>query len=310
MKYERKFTSCTHTHVKYNLYLPVVMIRYRAVIQIHHGMDEHCGRYERFAQYLSKEGYVVVVGDFPGHGSSLFNYEQGYFGIGDAGETLVEDMQKLRTIIGRQYPDLPYFIIGNQLGSLVLRKYLARYNDFIEGAIIMGTIGKGVNLFNYYNRLFLKSVSLLKGPMYRSKRVEKVLKKQLNLSFLPIKTNVDYLTRDPQERKKYQDDPMTDFIYTSKGYNQILQLTKEVSSDTLINKIPNYLSLLIISGEKDIFGNMGIGPKWLYDKYKKNGVKDVELKIYPDCRHDLLHELNLAEVYQDILNWLNERTYI
>ena len=48
------------------------MIRYKAIIQIHHAMGEHSGRYERFAEYLAHDGFVVVVSDFPGHGTSLY----------------------------------------------------------------------------------------------------------------------------------------------------------------------------------------------------------------------------------------------
>ena len=99
MKYSEKFTSATATHVNFDIYLPTVMIRYKAIIQIHHAMGEHSGRYERFAEYLAHDGFVVVVSDFPGHGTSLYNYEQGYFGIGDATKTLVEDMHRLRNII-------------------------------------------------------------------------------------------------------------------------------------------------------------------------------------------------------------------
>lgn len=40
------------------------MIRYKAIIQIHHAMGEHSGRYERFAEYLAHDGFVVVVSDF------------------------------------------------------------------------------------------------------------------------------------------------------------------------------------------------------------------------------------------------------
>ena len=82
MKYSETFTSTTKTHVNFDIYLPTVMIRYKAIIQIHHAMGEHLGRYQRFAEYLAHDGFVVVVSDFPGHGMSLYNYVQGYFGFG------------------------------------------------------------------------------------------------------------------------------------------------------------------------------------------------------------------------------------
>lgn len=308
MKYTETFTSCTNTYVKFDLYLPLVMIRYKAVVQIHHGMCEYSGRYQKFAEFLSEEGYVVVVSEFPGHGSSLYNFEQGYFGMGNPRETLVNDMQRLRNIISDRYPDLPYFILGNQLGSFVLRQYISRYGDFIQGAIIMGTgdkfdkvvIGKGI----------VRVDSMIKGSMHRSKTIKKALSTRLNAAFLPVKTSVDYLTSDPQERKRYLDDPMTDFTYTNKAYKDMLSLVKFVAKDEVIAATPDYLSLYIISGKKDILGRMGRGPLWLYEKYKQKGIRDVKITLYKDSRHDILHELNRKEVYRDILSWLNERTYV
>jgi hypothetical protein len=70
------------------------------------------------------------------------------------------------------------------------------------------------------------------------------------------------------------------------------------------------MSILIISGKKDIFGGMGKGPQYLYDKFVERGIRDIELQLYSDNRHDILHEKNRIIVYQDILKWLNERTYI
>lgn len=308
MKYSATYTSSTNTHVHYDLYLPLVMIRYKAIVQIHHGMGEYTGRYVRFAEFLAKEGFVVVVSDFPGHGASLHNFEQGHFGTGNPEETLVSDMHRLRNIISRRFPDLSYFMLGNQLGSYLLRRYMSMYGDFIQGAILMGTIGKTNR--QWLDQGVLAIDAIIKGKMHRSNTVKKRLENRWNTKFMPIKTKVDYLTSDSQEIEKYQEDPMTNFIYTNKAYKDIFRIIKNTNNIEWILKTPTYLSILIISGSKDIFGGMGKGPKWLYEEYKKHGVRDIELQLYPDNRHDILHEKNRLLVYQDILAWLHERTYI
>ncbi|MFV0394580.1 MAG: serine aminopeptidase domain-containing protein [Coprobacillaceae bacterium] len=308
MKYSATFTSCTNTHIHYDLYLPTVMIRYKAVVQVHHGMGEYAGRYVRFAEFLAKEGYVVVVSEFPGHGSSLHDFEQGYFGIGDPGETLVNDVQRLRNIITRRFADLPYFMLGNQLGSYILRQYISMFGDFIQGVILMGTIGKDSN--PWIEKSLLAVDAAIKGKMHRSKTIKKRLENRWNNKFMPIKTKVDYLTSDPQERKRYEEDPMTNFTYTNKAYQDIFRIMKNANNQEWIKRTPEYMSIFIISGKKDIFGGMGNGPRWLYEQYKLNGVRDLEIQLYPDSRHDILHERNRKAVYQDILTWLNERTYI
>lgn len=88
---------------------------------------------------------------------------------------LVEDMQRLRNIIASRFPDLPYFILGNELGSIVLRKYVAKYGDYIQGCIFMGTCGK-LKRTNI-GKVFLKGEVLLRGAMHRSKTLKKRLLK-------------------------------------------------------------------------------------------------------------------------------------
>lgn len=110
--------------------------------------------------------------------------------------------------------------------------------------------------------------------------------------------------------EKYRDDPFTGFVYTNQAYSDILKLIKEVTSISTIEKIPDYLSILIISGLKDAFGMLGKGPKWFYERLLDRGVKDLTLKLYDNSHQDILHDNQRREVYLDILTWLNERTYI
>ena len=54
---------------------------YKAVIQLVHGMAEYILRYEEFAVYLARRGYIVVGNDHAGHGFSVgSDRERGYFG--------------------------------------------------------------------------------------------------------------------------------------------------------------------------------------------------------------------------------------
>lgn len=77
---------------------------------------------------------------------------------------------------------------------------------------------------------------------------------------------------------QYLEDPFTDFTYTNNAYNEVLELIREVSLNQNIKKIPNYVSILILSGAKDPFGDFGIGPKWLYDNLKGSRTKRYNFK--------------------------------
>ena len=63
--------------------------------------------------------------------------------------------------------------------------------------------------------------------------------------------------------------------------------------------------LFLIVGDKDPVGENAKQVKKLHKLYIKKGV-DSKLKIYPDCRHELINELNKNEVYNDCLSFFNE----
>ena len=63
----------------------------------------------------------------------------------------------------------------------------------------------------------------------------------------------------------------------------------------------------MLSGSKDPIGDYGKGVDEVYKKLKKTGHKNVTMKLYEDARHEILNETNRQEVYEDIINWLNEK---
>ena len=50
-------------------------------------------------------------------------------------------------------------------------------------------------------------------------------------------------------------------------------------------------------------GSYGKGVRQTAAAFEKAGMKDVSVKIYPMCRHEILNEINKAEVYADVAAW-------
>ncbi|MBQ8144037.1 MAG: alpha/beta fold hydrolase, partial [Butyricicoccus sp.] len=114
----------------------------RGVVQIVHGMCEYFSRYTVFAKYLCQLGYVVCGHDQIGHGASASKQsELGYFAPRDGWKYLIEDVGKLREIMQKRYPELPYFLFGHSMGSMIARLYLAEHGEGLAGAVICGTVG-------------------------------------------------------------------------------------------------------------------------------------------------------------------------
>ena len=53
-------------------------------------------------------------------------------------------------------------------------------------------------------------------------------------------------------------------------------------------------------------GNYGKGVIEVEKMLKEAGLKDVELVLYANGRHEMLNELNRTKVYKDVLDWLNQ----
>ena len=63
------------------------------------------------------------------------------------------------------------------------------------------------------------------------------------------------------------------------------------------------LPILFTSGAEDPVGEKGKGVKAACDRYIKAGIEEVGIKLYEDCRHEILNEINRHEVYSDLLDW-------
>jgi alpha-beta hydrolase superfamily lysophospholipase len=49
---------------------------------------------------------------------------------------------------------------------------------------------------------------------------------------------------------------------------------------------------------------MGKGVQEAHDKFIEAGMEDVEIKLYPNDRHEILNELDRETVYNDIYQWM------
>ena len=54
----------------------------------------------------------------------------------------------------------------------------------------------------------------------------------------------------------------------------------------VIKTVPKDLKIIFMSGEEDPVGENGEGVKRAYELYKKIGLSNVEMKLYPKKRHE------------------------
>lgn len=282
---------------------------YKAILQITHGMIEFIERYSDFASFLTNYGFMVVGHDHLGHGESVTDKENwGYIAEDSPSDVMVNDMHKLRTEVQNANKDVPYFMLGHSMGSFMLRKYIMLHNDNLSGVIIMGT-GHVPTVVAKTAKDMCSTIALFKGWEHKSKVVER-------LTFgLPYKkydltgemADNSWLTKDEDIVKAYYSDPKCTFTFSVNAYTALFDTIMFDNRLRNINKIPKNLPLLFVSGNEDPVGNSGRGVKRVHNRYKRVGIKDVTLKLYENDRHEILNEIDRDEVYNDILEWLEDR---
>lgn len=279
------------------------------VLQIVHGMVEYIERYEEFAAFLCEKGFAVVGHDHIGHGHSVSDKsELGVMYGKHPSDIMVEDIFTNYKRNRKEFPDIPYFILGHSMGSYMLRKFLcikANEIDDIQGAIVMGTGQESAITINA-GLAVINLLKLFRGPKYRSKFVQ-------GLTYsAPYKSydcyGKDYtrswLSKNVDNVKAYYHDDYCTYLFTLNGYKGLVEATKFDRKQQNVNKMRKDMPLLVVSGKDDPVGNLGKGTTQAYQTFLKAGIKDVTLKLYEGDRHEILNELDRAQVYEDIYNWL------
>lgn len=282
---------------------------YKAILQITHGMVEFIERYAPFAEFLTKNGYMVVGHDHIGHGQSVASQEDwGYFCEGNPSDVLVADMHKLRTLTQEENPDVPYFMLAHSMGSFMLRKYLAFHNENLRGAIIMGTGFIPGNMTNLAMKL-TAIVTKLRGARHRSKLIQSLAfgADYKGFDMTGEKPEDSWLTKDVDIVNQYYNEPRCSFMFTVNGYKGLFEAVNFSCNPENAALIPKKLPLFIVSGDKDPVGGLGKGVMVVYEMYKDMGILDLTYKLYENDRHEILNELDKQVVFEDLLAWMNVR---
>lgn len=276
----------------------------KGILQISHGMLEHMDRYSEFASYLAARGILVAGNDHLGHGYSLNSEEdRGYFCRDNGNKTVIEDMHKLNQILKNEYKGIPYFFLGHSMGSFLLRQYITIYNEKLQGAIIMGTGNQPYALLKT-GIIITRLIALFKGWKYRSRFVDKLATGNNNKKFEPARTSVDWLSKDENKVDEYKADKKIDFVFTLNAYYNMFKGMESLYNENNLKNMDKELPVIFLSGAKDSVGNFGKDVKKVYEDFKGLGMKNLDIKIYDDDRHEILNETDRENVYSDIEKWI------
>lgn len=283
----------------------------KGIVQIVHGMCEHKERYDALMNYLADKGYICVIHDHRGHGQSVQNkddlghmYEGGWRG-------LVEDAHQL-TVMTKEYArkngggDIPYYMLGHSMGSLVVRVYLKKYDSEIDKLIVMGSPSNRTGTLAGLG--LIRVLKILKGSKSHSKILDYiVVNSSYEKRYKAENTPHAWLSTDKSEVAKYNKDPLCNYCFTINGYENLVLLTRETYSNDGWGLENVGMPINFLSGEGD---PCAVDKKSFANsmRFLKNlGYQNVTGKMYKGMRHEILNDTIRTTVYSDILNFYERK---
>ena len=234
-----------------------------------HGMSEHSGRYDHVGRFLAERGIEVHALDHRGHGRS-----GGETGTVERFELFLDDLSAFLSLVRDEQsePNAGTEATGGPPIVLV--------GHSMGGLIVSAYL---------LERRPLPDLVVLSGP-----------------AIVPIlepgapRIDATRLSRDPEVQKAYLEDPLVLrervqdglFVALAHGLAMLPGRSGEITQ-------PIYL----LHGTSDRLCSAEGAEAWV----RGSGSTDVTVKLYPEGRHEMMNEVNRAEVLADLWAWLDAR---
>lgn len=189
------------------------------------------------------------------------------------------------------------------MGSFLTRTYLIRYPGTVKGAILMGT-GQNPDAMLVGGKALASVLARKAGRENASDVVEKLAFGAYNKAFAPNRTGYDWLSVSEENVDAYIADPLCGGMASTGLFLELLDGMAFIKKPANLRHMNMATPVLFISGDRDPVGGMGKGVRAAYDSFRRAGVRDAELKLYPGLRHEILNEDCRAQVYDDLWEWI------
>ena len=242
-----------------------------AVCVIIHGMGEHQGRYDLFAERLFSAGIAVYRFDHRGHGRS--EGERGYF---SSGEEPLLDTEMILDLAAEEYRGLPLFLAGHSMGGLISFAIAARD----PSRTIAGIVTAGALTMDHYKIVY--GVKPDVDPM-----------QEVSLGTADGVCSLDAVIN------AYVRDPLNVLLVKAGLCQSLGKILKWLWAHTDDIDVPVFM----MHGEKD----GAVSPQDTWDFFHLLKTKDKQMKYYGGAFHELFQEFCREEVMADAIAWMKAR---
>ena len=282
----------------------------KGIVQLHHGLAEHCMRYDRFGSILAENGYVLNAYDMRGHGRTAENAEKkgnGRFGKlteKDGFNRVIEDLHEITLAFKKDFPGKKTILFGHSFGSFVSQGFIEKYSSDIDACVLCGTSGPKGAVVDA-GAVLVNIVKFFEGPDKCSKLLDYAAFGSYNKKIENPKTKNAWISRSEANVSVYEDDKWCGIPLTNSFFHDLMSGLKMIHKPENMKKIRKDLPVFFIFGADDPVGNYGKSIEKLRDIYISNGMTNVQLKAYADDRHEILNEVDKEDVEKDVLTFIN-----
>lgn len=284
----------------------------KAIILISHGMAEHSLRYDRIASYFTDAGFLVSAHDHRGHGRTAQKQAEkgepgfGYLADKKGAQRVKDDILEISKKLREDFPGKKIVVLSHSFGSMIIQSLIEQDTSFVDLCILSGTRGPMQTLVG--SGLVLARIMYLLGQKKRTANLlDFITFNSYNKKIENKRTNFDWLSKDNFIVDMYLADQWCGFKMKNEFFYELLSMLSKTHKKSNMKKISLDLPILFTSGKDDPVGSYGKTVENLYNIYKSNGIKDVELKLYDNDRHEIFNETDSETVIKDVIDWINKR---
>ena len=245
----------------------------KAAIMLVHGHGEHVARYDHVAAALTEKGYAMLGFDLRGHGKSA-----GPRGHTPSYDALMDDIASFSQQTDQRYAGLPRFLYGHSLGGNLVLNYALRRKPDLHGVIATGP--------------WLK---LAFDPPASQVTLGRLMNGIAPGFVQHSKLDTRGLSHDQLVVDKYNNDPLVHDKISARLFVAIY----DSGLWALEHAAEFPLPLLLMHGAADPITSAKASQEFA----QKAGNK-VTLKVWDGLYHEIHNELEQAEVFNFMLDWL------
>lgn len=246
----------------------------RARIVVVPGLGDHSGRYSAVAESLASRAFAVSAYDPRGHGRS-----SGRRGHLRSFVTLLRDLERVVDAELRRGPTVPWFLIGHSMGGLVVLRWLQENPGGTAAAVISAPwLATALPVPAWKRALALVLAGVAPGVT------------------LPNEVRPELISRDPDEARRYAEDPLVHDRVSARMYREVLGAQRRALEGGVAMKGP---VLFLVPGDDEV-ADSEVTRRFV--ESLPEGV--AEILLLPGCRHEPFSDIDRRRSYEAIASWL------